>query len=489
MAVKAAGVTFSQAAKKAGSRTKSFFTHLTLSRRFMLASLVILLAGMLGIGAWVARQVEIGVINRTGATTAIFVDSFVSPQLQVLDQSTELFPENAENLGNILQDTPLSEQIVAIKIWSLRGRLLYTTDPSEVGRLYPMGEGLLRARLGEVVSSISSLDDEADVNLAAQYDRLLETYSPVWLSGTDQIIAVAEFYQLTEGLDREIRRLQRNSWLVVGLSILVIYLLLSDFVRKASDMITRQQAELEERVGQLTGLLAQNQDLHQRVRRAAGSVALMNESNLRRIGSELHDGPAQELGLSLLKLDSILGQMEQDPEKLPNPQWVQQVSGIEASLQNALKEMRGIAAGLAVPQLAELDLNESVVRAVRSHERRTGTKVALEIGPVSDRASLPLRITVYRLIQEALTNSYRHAGGIGQQVRLACQNDHLVVEISDQGPGFSQEREAGWNGHLGIVGMRERVESLGGEFHIESSPGQGTRVVAVLPWLEQENEA
>ncbi len=67
-----------------------------------------------------------------------------------------------------------------------------------------MHEGLLRARLGEVVSEVSQLDQEENKNLGAVYDQLLEIYSPIWLSGTDQVIAVAEFYQVTEGLDQEL---------------------------------------------------------------------------------------------------------------------------------------------------------------------------------------------------------------------------------------------------------------------------------------------
>jgi len=467
---------------------KKFFVNLTFSQRFMFASLGILLAGMAGIGAWVGKQIETGVIHRTGATTALYVDSFVAPIIQELGQSNELLPDQVKKLSKLLQDTPMGHQIVAFKVWDTRGKLLYSTDPNAIGKSFPMHEGMLRARLGEVDSEVSFLQEEENAQLGATYEKLLETYSPVWSNGTNKIIAVAEFYQSTEGLDREISVLKRSSWLVVGLAILVMYLLLSGFVRKASDTITQQQAELGRKVSQLTELLLQNRELHERVRRAAASVALLNESHLRRIGSEIHDGPAQDLGLSLLKLDAVVGWIEAHPQEQFDQGMLAQLNEVEAALQNALKEMRGIATGLSLPQLTDLSLAETVIRVVRAHERRTGTQVALELESIPEQVALPLKITIYRLIQEALNNAYRHANGAGQQVRVHGEDDQLVVEISDNGPGFHPEQVTGSDGHLGLGGMRERVESLGGLFKIESQIEHGTRVIACLPYqVEGDN--
>jgi signal transduction histidine kinase len=460
---------------------QKFFSNLSLSQRFMLASLVILFAGMVGIGLWVENQIEKGVIHRTGATAALYVDSFVAPYLQGLGESDDLDPEQFEKLSNLLQNTPMGQQIIAFKVWDTRGKLLYSTDQSTIGKIYPMHEGLLRARLGEVVSEISPLEEEEHAVLGTVHDKLLETYSPVWLSGTSRVIAVAEFYESTEELDREIGTLRSQSWFVVGLAILLMYLLLSGFVRNASDTITRQRSELSRKVEQLTDLLSQNLELHERVRRAAGSVALLNESYLRRVGSELHDGPAQDLGLSLLKLDAIIEWVEAHPREPLEPEKRNELAGIETSLQNALKEMRGIAAGLSLPQLANLSLPETIVRVVRAHERHTGTTVNLELGTVPEQTATPIKITVYRLIQEALNNAFRHANGAGQQVRVYCEQDQMLVEVSDRGAGFQVKPGAEFEGRLGLSGMRERVESLGGQFKIESEVGRGTRVKANLP--------
>jgi signal transduction histidine kinase len=458
----------------------------TLAQRFMLASLIILIAGMAGIGIWVGNEIKTGVVHRSGATTALYVDSFVAPILQELGTAGGLSPEHQEQLSHLLQDTPLGQQIVSFKVWDTTGKVVYSTDGT-AGQTFPVGEGLALAILGQVSSEISQLEAEENVAQRAIRSELLETYSPVRLSGTNQVIAVAEFYQTVDALNQEIAAAQRRSWLVVGAVTLAIYLLLAGFVRRASNTIDRQQSTLNEQISRLTELLAQNQELHERVRRAAGSVATMNERFLRRIGSELHDGPAQDLGLALLKLDALIGRWEQG--QAPSGS-VEDLTGIQSSLQSAQKEVRAISTGLSLPQLAELSLPETVIRAVRAHERRTGSRVSLDVAPLPEQAALPVKITLYRVIQESLNNSYRHAGGANQQIRAFMDGDMLALEVSDEGPGFVPRASATFDGHLGVAGMRERVESLGGRFSVRSEPGKGTQVTARLPLRAEgwENE-
>ena len=456
----------------------------TLAQRFMLASLIILIVGMAGIGLWIGNEIKNGVIHRTGATTALYVDSFIAPLLQELGTTGTLSPESHQKLSKLLQDTPMGQQIVTFKVWDPTGKVVYSTDDT-TGQTFPISEGLATAIWGQVSSEISQLEAEENVAQRAIRSELLETYSPVRLSGTNEVIAVAEFYQIVDALNQEVAAAQRRSWLVVGAVTLVIYLLLAGFVRQASDTIEQQRATLNDQISRLTELLVQNKDLHERVRRAAGSVATLNERFLRRIGSELHDGPAQDLGLASLKLDALMGRWEQSQAA---PELVEELSGIQASLQNAQKEVRAISTGLSLPQLAELSLPQVVIRAVRAHERRTGSRVKLEVAPIPEQAALPVKITVYRVLQESLNNSYRHAGGANQQIRAFMDGDLLALEVSDEGPGFVPEPSASFNGHLGLMGMRERVESLGGTFSVKSELGKGTQVTARLALQAEEGE-
>jgi signal transduction histidine kinase len=186
-----------------------------------------------------------------------------------------------------------------------------------------------------------------------------------------------------------------------------------------------------------------------------------------------------------LKLDALIGRWEGDHA---SPESVEDLTGIQSSLQSAQKEVRAISTGLSLPQLAELSLLETVTRAARAHERRTGSRVRLDVASLPEQAALPVKITIYRVIQESLNNSYRHAGGANQQVRAFMDGEMLVLEVSDEGPGFVPQASASFHGHLGLAGMRERVESLGGTFSVESEPGKGTRVTARFALRAEEGE-
>ena len=131
-------------------------TQATLAQRFMLASLIILISGMAGIGIWVGNQIKNGVIHRTGATTALYVDSFVAPLLQELGSTGKLSPQRHDQLDKLLQDTPMGQQIVTLKVWDPTGKVVYSTDDT-MGQTFPIGEGLATAIWGQVSSEISQL--------------------------------------------------------------------------------------------------------------------------------------------------------------------------------------------------------------------------------------------------------------------------------------------------------------------------------------------
>ena len=131
-----------------------------LSQRFMIASLVILLAGMLGIGVWVEKQIETGVIHRTGVTTALVRRQFC------FSPTAGIWPVGGSCCQNT-RHTPVCCRVPpwAARSWPLKsgiraGVALQHRSDRSTGKTYPMHEGLLRARLGEVVSEISSLDEE-----------------------------------------------------------------------------------------------------------------------------------------------------------------------------------------------------------------------------------------------------------------------------------------------------------------------------------------
>lgn len=337
--------------------------------------------------------------------------------------------------------------------------------------------GLVVAGIGKFESTTTSINDVPG-------DDLLEVYSPIRSRGTDEVIAVAEFYYGTDDLRREIGAAQRQSWLVVGAATILIYLLLSVFIRRASDTIADQQRILADQVARLTVLLRQNDELHERVRGAAARTTALNERFLRRISAELHDGPAQEMGLALLRLDHVHARCTgPDAEPGLRAATERDLELVEQSLRQALRDVRATSSGLLLPQLSEIPLGEAILRAARAHGRRTGTDVPLALADLPTEAPLATKIAAFRIVQEALANSWRHVGGAAADVRVAARRsgDRLRLEIADRGPGFDPATVDASEEHLGLVGMRERVVSLGGEFVVESAFGRGTWIVASLP--------
>lgn len=456
----------------------------TLARDFRLISLIVVILGALVIGSWTGSQIRTSIINETASATALYLDSFVVPHLQELGHSSHLSSEHSTALQKLLSDTILGRHVVAVKVWDKDGQIVYSNIPDLIGRIFQEADELEPAWQGEVVAKISDLDDEENFIERQSYSRLLEIYLPVRLSGTHQIIAVAEFYQDVEALEQEIVAAQRQSWTAVIIAMGIIYFLLVGFVQRASNRIKRQEVALQNQVAQLKEVLSFNEELDQRVRRASANATTLNERLLRRVSAELHASPIYDLESSLQRLEQALHADDAceavRDEDLPI---------IKHAIFTALEEVRAIAGGLGLPQLDDLSMMEVLNRAVQTHKQRSGTEVKLDTVNVPEHVSLPIKITVYRLIQEALNNAHHHAGGVGQHVAVTCYQNQMKVEVSDKGPGFDYYKSAQSSERLGLAGMRERVESLGGQISIQSQIGRGTNVTAYFTISNSEERS
>jgi signal transduction histidine kinase len=454
--------------------------QLSLSQRFLLGSLVILIAGMTCIGLWVTRQIEDGVVHRSASTTAVYVDSLVASSLQELGQSSSLSPESEERLIWLLTETPLGQQVALFRVWDRSGRVVFSSIPSMGGDQDSFDSDLGRALTGEVTAHMGTVEGDPGPDVDIPTGQLLEIYSPVRRMDTDEVIAVAEFYYATDDLKDDLAAAQRRSWLVVAGITLVVYLLLVAFVQRASNTIATQQRALADQVHRLTDLLNQNRELHERVRGAATRTTALNERFLRRLSAELHDGPAQDMSFALLQLDHIQERAAGGGSLNGHAETEHDLSAIKTSLSRALEDVRATSTGLALPHLGNLTVAQTVEHAIRAHRRRTGSEVDVTIENLPESADVAVKIAIYRVIQESLANAWRHAGGAGQAVRVEREGEALCVTVSDRGPGFDITSSMPAE-HLGLVGMRERVESLGGMFKVTSGAGVGTTVSASLP--------
>lgn len=460
---------------------------LSLAGQYLFASLAILVVTVVVLGVWVGDQIEQGVVNRTAGVTAVYINSIVTPHLQSLTHQPSLSNDDRNALSQILSDPVLSSNFVAVKVWSLDGTVLYSNNPDLLGRHFSPDDQLSLATHGWVSAELSNLDEPENVDERRHWNRLVEVYVPVWERGTDRCIAVAEFYERPDDLDREIMGARLRSWGVVVATVTLAYVLLAGIVKRGSDTIRRQQGDLQVKVAELTLLVEQNGRLRERLHQAAARAATINEQALRRVGADLHDGPGQSLALALLRLDEVherAGRLGASAEPTSGV-GADEFPVIKAALDDALREIRSISAGLRLPELAPLTPADIVGRVVRSHERLTQVRVKTELVGLPEQAPLATKTVLFRALQEGLSNATRHGGGVDVQARLFVEGCCLCLEVSDRGPGFAPDRPKS-DGRLGLAGMREQAELLGGHFEVISTPGRGTTLRVSWPLSEAD---
>ena len=437
------------------ARLRRMLATSSLAARFALASAVVLVIGMLLLGSWVTREIETSVLRRVAADSALYVEALVGPQLQVLADGA-LGDRERVALSNLLGQASIARRVVSVKIWSPDGTIVYASDPTLVGRS-PVSTNLSEALRGGVVSHKSSLDEEENAFERSLARTLLETYIPIRLASTDRVIAVVEFYQTPDLLEAELERSRLSTWAVIAIATLAMYMLLAGIVRVGSDTIDEQRRALEDAIARLSAAT-------RRLRDVSAARGETDEAVLRKVAREIHDGIAQDLSTALLTLD---GAAPADSRQ----------ALARTAVASALAEVRTLAEGLALPDLAPLTLDVVVERAVADHERKTGRQVDREIALPAATATLPLKIAAYRVLEEALSNALRHATNARVVVRASVADGLLQLECVDEGPGLPAQPVAG----LGLRGMRERAEILGGRLELTTANGEGTSVRVLLP--------
>jgi signal transduction histidine kinase len=459
------------------------FSRLSFSRQFMLAIAVVLVLGMATIGTWMGRQIESSAVNRASAIAAIYVESILAAQLRDWSGVGGVDDNTHAVLDRIFIDGPLRRKVLRFKLWDGNGHIVYSSDHAQLGLRFPVEGPLAAAFAGSVQARVSNLDEADNLPEHEHWPQLLEVYVPVRIGAQGEKVAVAEFYHSMENLGRDIHTAQQHSWLLVSVATIAIYLLLLNLVRRANDTILDQQRDLREQLRQLRALLDENDIMRKRLCEAGACTTALNEEFLHRVAADLHDGPAQAIAFALMRFDEVA--QAYTAHGLPQGGTAQDLKAVHGALQSSLRDVRNIASGLAIPGIAELSLADTARRAVRDFERLSGLTIRMEVDETLQEAALAIKITVYRLLQESLTNSWRHAPGGEPRVLVRLASGQIEVEISDHGIGFDPQAAARL-GRLGLAFMRERVRLLGGIFEIDSTQGRGTHICARIPLLSTE---
>jgi signal transduction histidine kinase len=229
-------------------------------------------------------------------------------------------------------------------------------------------------------------------------------------------------------------------------------------------------------------LLLEKQSLQERSAGRERQLVEAAERRLVRLGLDLHDGPLQDLVAlgTLLQLasrrETLRAGISQGGSEL-----LGELSSRLADLYENIREISNSAAGAS---MAAGRLEDLVAREAAKLAADSDIAVSVAVDGSFDDLTASQRIALARVLQEAFSNVREHSGAT--TVRIAMSRPHAAIraEVTDDGGGFDVERtlaRARRTGRLGLVGMSERMRLLGGTLDLESRPGHGTRITAVLP--------
>ena len=210
------------------------------------------------------------------------------------------------------------------------------------------------------------------------------------------------------------------------------------------------------------------------------SVRLMTtqDEERRRIAREMHDSAGQiiaALSMNLVQISRRFGHVDPKLDELGS-QALSMVNELE-------QEIRATSYLLHPPMLDELGLRAALAWYIKGLQQRLGIDVRLSMTEF-DRLPKEMELTIFRVIQECLTNIHRHSGSKSADISLACDRANVVIEVRDFGRGISERKLAKIRNHgvgVGLRGMVERVRPFAGDVRIDSQEGKGTTVTITVP--------
>jgi PAS domain S-box-containing protein len=214
------------------------------------------------------------------------------------------------------------------------------------------------------------------------------------------------------------------------------------------------------------------------LRDLSGKLMFAQDEERRRIARELHDSAGQHLAVLGMSLSRIDDYAKSDPARLSKS-----IKDAQHLIQGLTQEIRTTSYLLHPPMLDETGLSSALRWYIDGLAERSGLSIELDISDTFERLAPETELTIFRLVQECLTNIHRHSGSKTAIIRIVRDSDKIYAEVQDHGKGISQQRLAEMQSQgvgVGIRGMRERVRQSHGELNVDSN-ALGTKITAIFP--------
>ena len=234
--------------------------------------------------------------------------------------------------------------------------------------------------------------------------------------------------------------------------------------------------QLEQIVVSFNAALDQVESDRDRIHDLVNRVIAAQEDERKRIARELHDDTSQVLFAQLLRVSAM--------KNSDNPEVRTVAAQLEDMLAESMEAVRRLGHELRPPSLDDLGLREATGALVQRMSDRSGINITYTANGLRGRTDPAIELVLYRVAQEALKNMWKHAHATEASLTLNCREEAIELIVEDNGRGFDPSKENPSDGKglgLGVFGMQERVDLVGGTLDIRGDRNPGTRVHAWIP--------
>lgn len=252
---------------------------------------------------------------------------------------------------------------------------------------------------------------------------------------------------------------------------------LKDTAQRAEKLVSQMGVVFNFLSGGLRDLNSKLSELQQAQEMALGIIKAQEEER-KRIAREIHDGPAQSMANIVMRTEYCIKLLDMSPE---------QVQGELLSLQNlvrlSLMDVRKIIFDLRPMVLDDLGLAPAIKRYLSNYKERYGLQVEFLYFGKQRRLDNSVEVAVFRIVQELVSNVHKHARAKNAVVKIELLRKKINVHVKDDGIGFDLDKvmsDKDREGY-GLISMRERVQLLGGDIHINTAPGEGASINLSIP--------
>ena len=215
------------------------------------------------------------------------------------------------------------------------------------------------------------------------------------------------------------------------------------------------------------------------LRQYLAAITRSQEEERKRIARDLHDDTVQSLIAIGQRIELARETVVEDPQGT-----IEQLRDLRKMITCTIQSVRQFSRDLRPTALEDLGLVAALQYLVNELAQQDTLQVSLEVEGTADNLPAEMEVTIYRIVQEALTNVRKHAQASHAQVQAQFLSRQVVITVQDDGIGFTVPEETNSlidMGNFGLMGLKERAQLFGGQMLIASQPGEGTRVKVVLP--------